>query len=155
MQLPHVPPGPVALPDADLDTLATALYVRIDDWLKTEPQCAPWRPAAGIIPELNDAEALTLAALQALLGYVSEARWLRLARRQMRHPFPCLPGQPGYNKRLRKLAGTMCRLIRVLAAAAPCLHAARAPGRIRAGRREGRRAPGAAGHPGRPGPAGL
>ena len=102
--------------DADLDTLATALYVRIDDLLKAQPQWAPWRPAVGIAPELSDAEALTLAVLQALLGYVSEARWLRFARRQMCHLFPYLPGQPGYNKRLRKLTGTMCWLIRVLAA---------------------------------------
>jgi hypothetical protein len=65
--------------DADLDTLATALYVRTDDLLKTCPQRAPWRPAVGIAPELSDAEALTLAVLQALLGYVSEARWLRFA----------------------------------------------------------------------------
>jgi hypothetical protein len=28
---------------------------------------------------------------------------------------PCLPGQSGHNKRLRKLAVTMCWLIRVLA----------------------------------------
>lgn len=102
--------------DADLDTLATALYVRIDDLLKMQPQYAPWRPAVGITPQLSDAEALTLAVLQALLGYVSEARWLRFARRQMRHLFPYLPAQPGYNKRLRKLTGTMCWLIRVLAA---------------------------------------
>jgi hypothetical protein len=90
--------------------------VQIDDWLKAEPQRAPWRPAAGIAPELTDAEALTLAVLQALLGYVSEARWLRFARHQMRHLFPYLPGQPGHNKRLRRLAGTMRWLIRVLAA---------------------------------------
>ena len=30
--------------DADLDTLATALYVTIDDLLKRSPQLAPWRP---------------------------------------------------------------------------------------------------------------
>jgi hypothetical protein len=102
--------------DADLDTLATALYVRIDDLLKAHPQWAPWRPAVGIAPELSDAEVLTLAVLQALLGYVSEAHWLRFARKHMRHLFPYLPGQPGYNKRLRKLTGTMCWLIRVLAA---------------------------------------
>jgi hypothetical protein len=59
----------------------TALYVRIDDWLKTEPQWAPWRPAVGIAPKLSDAEVLTLAVLQALLGYVGEARWLQFARR--------------------------------------------------------------------------
>ncbi len=101
--------------DADLDTLATALYVRTDDLLKTHPQRVPWRPAVGIAPELSDAEALTLAVLQALLGYVSEARWLRFARRRLRHLFPYLPGQPGYNKRLRKLAAAMAWLIRVLA----------------------------------------
>ncbi len=103
-----------ALVDADLDTLATALYVRTDDLLKGCPQWAPWRPAVGIAPELSDAEALTLAVLQALLGYVSEARWLRFAGARLRHLFPCLPGQPGYNKRLRKLAATMVWLIGAL-----------------------------------------
>ena len=53
--------------------------------------------------------------MQALLGYVSEARWLRYARGHLRHLFPYLPGQPGYNKRLRKLAATMIWLIRMLA----------------------------------------
>jgi hypothetical protein len=101
--------------DADLDTLATALYVRSDDLLKTCPQRAPWRPPVGISPELSDAELVTLAVLQALLGYVSEARWLRFARKQLRGLFPALPGQSGYNKRLRKLTGTMLWLIKVLA----------------------------------------
>jgi Transposase DDE domain len=102
--------------DADLDTFATALYVRTDDLLKAQPHRAPWRPAVGISPELSDAEALTLAVLQALLGFASEARWLRFARAHLRHLFPYLPNQPGYTKRLRKLTGTMCWLIRVLAA---------------------------------------
>jgi hypothetical protein len=104
-----------ALVDADLDTLATALYVRTDDLLKAEPQRAPWRPAVGIRPELSDAELITLAVLQALLGFVSEARWLRFARKHLRGLFPYLPGQPGYNKRLRNLAATMIWLIRALA----------------------------------------
>ena len=90
--------------DADLDTLATALYVRTDDLLKTCPQRAPWRPATGITPEISDAELVTLAVLQALLGFVSEARWLRFAGKSLRGLFPYLPGQSGYNKRLRKLA---------------------------------------------------
>jgi hypothetical protein len=101
--------------DADLDTLATALYVRTDDLLKTCPQRAPWRPATGIAPEISDAELVTLAVLQALLGFVSEARWLRFARKSLRGLFPYLPGQSGYNKRLRKLATIMIWLIRVLA----------------------------------------
>ena len=36
--------------DADLDTLATALYVTIDDLLKASPELAPWRPPAGSRP---------------------------------------------------------------------------------------------------------
>ena len=100
----------------DLDTLATALYVRTDDLLKGSPQLAPWRPAAGISPELSDAELVTLAVMQALLGFTSEARWLRHARVHLRHLFPYLPQQPGYNKRLRRAARLIRHCIRVLAA---------------------------------------
>ena len=32
----------------DLDTLATALYVKIDDALKEAPQLCRWRPPVGI-----------------------------------------------------------------------------------------------------------
>jgi hypothetical protein len=58
----------------DLNTLATALYARIDDTLKASPELAPWRPAVGIAPTLSDAELLTLAVMSALLGYTSERR---------------------------------------------------------------------------------
>src|SRR5262249_38628360 len=59
----------------DIDTLATALYVRADDLLKPYPDLAPWRPKIGLQPQLTDAELVTLAVMQALLGYTSEARW--------------------------------------------------------------------------------
>ena len=101
--------------DPDLDTLATALYVTVDDLLKTSPHLAPWRPAVGIAPKLSDAELVTLAVLQALLGFTSEARWLRHAGRHLRHLFPYLPGQSGYNKRLRRAAELLRRVIRVVA----------------------------------------
>ena len=101
--------------DADMDTLATALYVKTDDALKASPQFAPLRPAVGIDPELSDAELVTLAVMQALPGFTSEARWLRHAREHLRHLFPYLPRQPGYNKRLRGLAATMSWLISMLA----------------------------------------
>jgi hypothetical protein len=101
--------------DADLDTLATALYVRADDLLKTFPEHLPPRPRVGIDPKLTDAELVTLSVMQALLGFTSEARWLRYARVQLTAQFPYLPGQSGYNKRLRKLTGTIGWLIGVLA----------------------------------------
>ena len=101
--------------DADLDTLATALYVRTDDLLKASPERAPWRPPIGIAPRISDAELITLAVMQALLGYTSEARWLRYTRTHLRHLFRYLPQQPGYNKRLRRLGTTLGWLVGVLA----------------------------------------
>ncbi len=100
--------------DADLDTLATALYARTDDLLKSYPERVPYRPEVGIEPRISDAELVTLSVMQALLGYTSEARWLRHAQQHLRHLFPYLPQQPGYNKRLRKLAGTLNWLIGML-----------------------------------------
>ncbi|WP_411144374.1 IS982 family transposase [Streptomyces sp. x-80] len=99
----------------ELDHLATALYVKTDDLLKDSPQLAPWRPAVGIAPRLSDAELVTLAMIQAMLGFTSEARWLRHARAHLRHLFPYLPQQPGYNKRLRKAAELLRRVARMLA----------------------------------------
>lgn len=100
--------------DADLDTLATALYVKTDDLLKAHPERLPMRPEVGIVPRISDAELVTLAVMQALLGHTSERRWLRYARKNLIGMFPALPGQSGYNKRLRKLADTMSWLISVL-----------------------------------------
>jgi hypothetical protein len=83
--------------------------------LKEHPDLAPWRPPAGITPRLSDAGLVTLATMQAIPGYTSEARWLRHARAHLRHLFPYLPQQPGYNKRLRKAAGLMRSVNRILA----------------------------------------
>lgn len=99
----------------DLDTLATALYVRIDDTLKASPELRRWRPVVGIAPKLTDAELLTVAVMQALLGYVSEARWLRFDRSGLAHLFPYLPRQSGYNKRLRAARAQVIYFVRALA----------------------------------------
>jgi hypothetical protein len=37
----------------EIDTLATALYVKTDDLLKDSPELAPWRPRVGIAPKLT------------------------------------------------------------------------------------------------------
>ncbi|MFI9595482.1 VOC family protein [Nonomuraea sp. NPDC052265] len=99
----------------ELDTLATALYVKTDDLLKASPQLTPWRPKIGISPRLSDAELVTLAVMQALLGFTFEARWLRHAHAHLRHLFPYLPQQSGYNKRLRRAAGLIRHVVRALA----------------------------------------
>ncbi|MEV4019786.1 hypothetical protein AB0J35_55820 [Nonomuraea angiospora] len=101
---------------SDVDTLATALYAAIDGMLKEHPDIlVPWRPPVGITPRLSDAELVTLAMMQAILGFTSEAKWLRHVRAHLRHLFLYLPQQPGYNKRLRKAAGLMRSVNRILA----------------------------------------
>lgn len=99
----------------DLDSPATALYVKTDDLMKESPQLAPWHPAVGIASQLSDAELVTLAMMQAVLGFTSEARWLRHAHAHLRHLFPYLPKQPGYHKRLRTAAGLIRHTSRALA----------------------------------------
>jgi len=70
----------------DLNTLLTALDVKIDDWLG--------RPRRhGRPPRLSDAELLTLTVAQALLGIRFEARWLRFIPGHLPGAFPYLPGQ--------------------------------------------------------------
>jgi hypothetical protein len=96
----------------DLDDLVIALYVTIDDLLG--PRLGPGHP-----PKLSDAELVCLAVAQVLLGARSERHWLRFARDRLGHLFPYLPGQAGYNKRLRAAAHHISLAIRHLAILAP------------------------------------
>ncbi|MDP9845036.1 hypothetical protein J2853_004247 [Streptosporangium lutulentum] len=92
----------------DLNTLLTALYVKIDD--KIGGSRSMGRP-----PLLSDSELVCLAVAQALLGHHSEARWLRFARTHLSGMFPYLPQQSGYNKRLRAALPLVKQMIRELA----------------------------------------
>ena len=93
---------------ADLDTLVTALYVRVDDEIGRTRSLG--RP-----PLLSDSELVCLAVAQSLLGFHSESRWLRYANKHLSDMFPYLPQCAGYNKRLRAALGLVKRLIRALA----------------------------------------
>lgn len=94
--------------NTELDTLITALYVKIDD---DEEGLArlPGRPLV-----LSHSELICLAVIQAMLGYHSESRWLRHVSAHLRHLFPFVPLQPGYNKRLRAALPQVKRIIRIL-----------------------------------------
>jgi hypothetical protein len=97
---------------ACLDDLVTALYVTIDDLFG--PRLGPGHP-----PKLSDAELVCLAVAQVLLGARSERHWLRFAHTRLGHLFPYLPGQSGYNKRLRAATHLVCLAIRHLARGSP------------------------------------
>ena len=66
----------------------------------------PWRPKVGITPKLTDAELITLAVMQALLGTPPRPAGCAMPARSCEQLFPYLPKQPGYNKRLRRLGPT-------------------------------------------------
>jgi hypothetical protein len=101
--------------NADLDAFATAFYVTVDDMLIANPNLIPERPEIGIEPVLSDAELLTLSVIQALLGFTSEARFIRHAQTALRHLFPYIPERAGYNKRLRGAADLLKGVLRLLA----------------------------------------
>ena len=92
----------------DLNTLLTALYVKIDE----ELEGTRW---LGRPPRLTDSELICLAVAQVLLGFHSQARWIRFAHAQLKAMLPCLPGRPGYNKRLKAALPLVNQAIQALA----------------------------------------
>ena len=97
---------------ADLDALLTCLYVLVDDLL-------PSRRRFGRPPRISDSELICLAVAQVLLDCAHERRFLRFARRRLGHLFPYIPGQSGFNKRLRALAPELVQAITLLARLSP------------------------------------
>src|SRR5215207_3547542 len=101
---------------AALDALVIALYVAIDDFL------GPRHQGRGRPPKLSDAELITLAVAQVLLGMPNDRQFLALARWRLGHLFPTLIDQSGYNRRLRALAPEISRCINYLAFVSPSFH---------------------------------
>lgn len=97
---------------ADLDALLTCLYVLVDDLL-------PARRRFGRPPRISDSELICLAIAQVLLDCPNERRFLRLSKRRLGHLFPYIPGQSGFNKRLRALAPQLLQAITLLARLSP------------------------------------
>lgn len=99
----------------DLETLATALYVKIDDELRGEPDLRPATTAGGFTRLLSDSELITMAVMQSLLNIRSERRWIRYLSKNLRPLFPVQLSQSGYNKRLRAALPLIKHFIRALA----------------------------------------
>jgi hypothetical protein len=99
----------------DLETLATALYVKIDDELRDEPDLRPATTAGGFTRLLSDSELITMAVMQSLLNIRSERRWIRYLGKNLRPLFPVQLSQSGYNKRLRAALPLIKHFIRALA----------------------------------------
>jgi hypothetical protein len=98
---------------ADLDALLISLYVLVDDLLPAR------RRRFGRPVRISDSEVICLAVAQVLLDCPNERRFLRLARQRLGHLFPYIPGQSGFNKRLRQLAPQLVEAITLLAKLSP------------------------------------
>jgi hypothetical protein len=98
---------------ADLDALLISLYVLVDDLLPAR------RRRFGRPVRISDSELICLAIAQVLLDCPNERRFLRLARDRLGHLFPYIPGQSGFNKRLRQLAPQLLDAITLLARLSP------------------------------------
>lgn len=99
---------------ADLDLLLTAVFCTADDLLPESARNAR--------RSVTDAEVVTLAVAQEMLGIDHDAEFLAIARRIIGHLFPRLPKQPGYWKRRQRCSDTIEWLISVFAAESPGYH---------------------------------
>lgn len=96
---------------ADLDTLCTFVYCTAGDLL---PEGKP-----NARRQTTDAEIVTLAVAQAIMGVPSDRRFLKRARTSLSHLFPCIPDQAGYFKRRRRLAPYLRWLLVMFAEQSP------------------------------------
>ncbi|ORV80723.1 hypothetical protein AWC07_21225 [Mycobacterium gastri] len=88
----------------DLDALLSDLSVTIDDHVVHPDRRRARRPK-----QSTDAELVRLAVTQALLGARSEHPWPRMCYGRLGHPFPYLPKQPGYHKRVKAAPPLICK----------------------------------------------
>jgi hypothetical protein len=107
--------------NSQLNTLPTTLYVFLTDQVLPDLGVSRGR-RPGRKPALTDAELLGLAVAQQLLGYSSESRWIRYARTHLRGMFPDIPGQSGFNTRLRAAGPLIAAAITALARNTPSWH---------------------------------
>jgi transposase len=99
---------------ADLDLLLITVFCTADDLLPARPKNARRM--------LTDAEVVTLCVAQSLMGHPSDERFLKVARKQLLHLFPRLPGRSGFLKRRARLSDTIEELIGVFASDSPGFH---------------------------------
>ena len=98
--------------DADLDSLLTVVFCTADDLLPTK--------AGNARRMVTDAEVVTLAVAQVLLGFHdSDRRFLAAAKHRLGHLFPQIPTQDAFHKRRARLEASIEWLIGIFASQSP------------------------------------
>ncbi len=99
---------------ADLDLLLISVFCTADDLLPDKPGNAR--------RSLTDAEVVTLSVAQAIMGIVSDERFVKAAIKRLGHLFPTLTQRSGLFKRRDRLADTIEALIAQFASQSPGWH---------------------------------
>ena len=97
--------------DADLDLLLIYVFCVADDLLPEKP--------ANHRRSLTDAEVVTLAVAQSIMGIPSDYRFIQTAIKRLGHLFPSLTQRSGFFKRRDQLADTIDWLIAIFAQQSP------------------------------------
>ena len=96
---------------ADLDLLLISVFCTVDDLLP--------KRQANARRSLTDAEVVTLAVAQAIMGIPSDARFIKTAVKRLGHLFPTLTKRSGFHKRRDRLSDTIEALIAQFASHSP------------------------------------
>jgi Transposase DDE domain len=99
---------------ADLDLLLTAVFCTADDLLPEGKKNARRR--------LTDAEVVTLCVAQSIMGVGSDARFVRIACKRLRHLFPALTKRSAFHKRRDRLTEAIEAMTATFAAQSPGFH---------------------------------
>lgn len=96
---------------ASISEQLTAVYVFVDDYLKAHPRATQWRRANNCRPDFTDAEVITVALCQGLLGVATLKRAYRFVADNLRDAFPHLPSYGQWLARLHASSGVLGQLL--------------------------------------------
>ena len=99
---------------ADLDLLLISVFCTADDLLPPKPGNAR--------RSLTDAEVVTLCVAQSIMGIPSDARFVQIACKRLRHLFPGLTKRSAFHKRRDRLTETIEAMSAAFAAQSPGFH---------------------------------
>ena len=98
----------------DLDTFLVAVYTTVDELYTSF--FSPYKPSCSAAqPRMTDSEVITLAVLAQWDLHRSERFMLRYTKKHWNCYFKQILTQSAFNKRVRYLAGVICRLVPLVA----------------------------------------
>jgi hypothetical protein len=96
---------------ASISDQLLAVYVFVDDWLKSHPGAAQWRLSPNVRPAFSDAEVIAIAVMQGCLGTATLKRTYQVIAGEYASAFPRLCSYAQWLARLHALAPITGQLV--------------------------------------------